>query len=251
MKRLAVVNWAEPVGSNRARPGEGIVAHRGGLRRVGRSRGIRGAWLGRTGVLPVVAALIAFSFSLCAAGEDAPLIPAATPLQTTLLHVEPVPAWEDFCKRYPVECAVDLFEPAALKLTAATWVLVQAVNEHVNSTIKPMSDFEHRGVLDHWEFPDDGHGDCEDYQLLKRKLLIDAGLPRRAMRITAVLDETRQGHAVLMIRTNRGDYILDNRTTAVLAWNDTAYEYIKREGSEGSTWIALNGERKPVAVVSR
>ena len=28
-----------------------------------------------------------------------------------------------------------------------------------------MTGLEHRGVVDRWDFPDDGYGDCEDYQL--------------------------------------------------------------------------------------
>ena len=61
-----------------------------------------------------------------------------------------------------------------------------------------MSDRDHWGVADRWDYPDDGAGDCEDIQLLKRKLLSAAGLPRRALRMTVVYDEHQTGHAVLM-----------------------------------------------------
>ena len=169
----------------------------------------------------------------------------------TLDEAEPTQAWRDFCERFPAECAIDLSEPPVLELTAAAWDVIQAVNEGVNSAVKPMTDMKHWGVVDHWDFPDDGYGDCEDYQLLKRKLLAAMGFPRRAMRMTVVLDEAGEGHAVLTIRTERGDYILDNRRQAVLAWSDTGYEYIKQEGSQGPAWVALNGKKGAVAVASR
>jgi len=62
-------------------------------------------------------------------------------------------------------------------------------------------------------------GDCEDYQLLKRKLLVEAGLPRRAMRMTVVIDDIDEGHALLTVRTDAGDLILDNKVDAVLPWH--------------------------------
>jgi len=121
-------------------------------------------------------------------------------------------AWKAFCERLPNECVVDSPEPEVIELTRETWAVINAVNEHVNTTIKPMSDREHWGVEDRWDYPEDGYGDCEDYQLLKRRLLVQAGLSRRAMRMTVVVDEEDAGHAVLIVRTNLGDLILDNKS---------------------------------------
>jgi predicted transglutaminase-like cysteine proteinase len=166
-------------------------------------------------------------------------------------EAEPIPAWRDFCDRHPAECAVNLAERTVLKLSPATWGMIRTINERVNSNVKPITDAEHWGVLDHWDLPDDGYGDCEDYQLLKRKLLAELGVPRRAMRMTVVLDEAGQGHAVLMARTDRGDYILDNRRQAVLAWSDTGYKYIKQEGSQGPAWVALEEEKQAALIASQ
>ena len=41
------------------------------------------------------------------------------------------------------------------------------------------------------------------------------------MRMTVAIDDRREGHAVLMVRTDRGDFILDNKTDAVVAWHKT------------------------------
>ena len=164
---------------------------------------------------------------------------------------KPVAAWLDFCKRYPDECAVNTAEPATVELTAATWNTIVSVNKRVNARIKPVTDQVHWGIVDRWDFPDDGSGDCEDFQLLKRKILVERGLPRRALRMTVVIDEQGEGHAVLMVRTDRGDYILDNKTNAVLPWAQTGSVFVTREGQESSAWGSLGGLTSPVTTANR
>ena len=65
--------------------------------------------------------------------------------------------------------------------------------------------------------PTDGYGDCEDYVLLKRKMLIDAGWPREALLITVVRDRKGEGHAVLTVKTDKGELVLDNQNENVVA----------------------------------
>jgi predicted transglutaminase-like cysteine proteinase len=163
----------------------------------------------------------------------------------------PLAAWATFCNQYPTECAVDLTEPEAVAATPELIELVDAINRYVNREIEPRTDQDHWGVIDRWNLPVDGIGDCEDFQLLKRKLLAEGGLPRRAMRMTVVIDEKGEGHAVLMIRTDRGDFILDNKTNAVLPWHDTGYVYIKREGQSGPAWVSLGGASSPTVTANR
>jgi predicted transglutaminase-like cysteine proteinase len=159
----------------------------------------------------------------------------------------PTRGWVEFCAKLPQECAVDPAEPASLTLTLEAWETIVAVNERVNATIKAMTDRDHWGVQDRWDFPDDGIGDCEDIQLLKRRLLVEAGLPHRALRMSVVFDDVGEGHAVLMVLTDRGEFILDNKRDAVLPWNETRYTYIKREGSDGPAWVSLVGRLAPVS----
>ena len=166
-------------------------------------------------------------------------------------EARPIVGWMRFCERMPAECDVDLAEPATLQLTAKTWQTVVSVNRRVNTTLKPMTDQEHWGVPDSWDIPTDGAGDCEDYQLLKRKLLVEAGVPRRALRITVVIDEKREGHAVLMVRTDRGDFILDNKTNSVLPWHETGYVYVKREGQDGTGWVSLGHATAPLGTANQ
>jgi predicted transglutaminase-like cysteine proteinase len=179
-----------------------------------------------------------------------PLLPAGEVLPVSGNQAQPTLAWTKFCERLASECVVDFAEPATITLTRAAWDTVVAVNERVNATVRPLTDRDHWGVEDRWDYPADGFGDCEDYQLLKRKLLIAAGWPRRALRMTVVIDEEGAGHAVLIARTDRGDFVLDNKTNAVLPWNRTGYIFMKREGTEGSAWVSLGGRTSPVVTAN-
>ncbi len=178
-------------------------------------------------------------------------LPASTGLAHAAGETRPVPAWTRFCDGNPAECIVDRNEPETIKLTRTIWQKIVAVNVEVNAAIRPVTDEDHWGVPDVWSYPTDGQGDCEDYQLLKRKLLVEAGLPRRALRMTVVIDERGDGHAVLMVRTDRGDFILDNKHQSVLPWHQTGYVYIKREGQDGRAWASLGGAVSPVTTANR
>ena len=86
----------------------------------------------------------------------------------------PTPALLAFCKQLPEECALNPSEPAAITLDSEIWKLISEVNERVNATILPVTDQDHWGVADRWDYPDDGMGDCEDIQLLNDQLFISS-----------------------------------------------------------------------------
>ncbi len=197
----------------------------------------------------MAACLLGSGWQQAGAQTLAPL-PVATRSLTPDGPAKPTRAWAQFCERLPAECKVDLSEPETIRLTQAAWDKIVSVNKQVNTAIIAVPDQEHWGVQDRWDYPDDGVGDCEDIQLLKRKLLAEAGLPRRALRMTVVLDEAGAGHAVLMARTDKGDLILDNKRDAVLPWKQTGYTYVKREGSGRSAWVWLNHPTSAVMVTA-
>lgn len=190
----------------------------------------------------VLAALIAIAgaTSVQAQPQTAGLPVASAPIVASGDARAPY-AWTDFCKRKPGECTVNPAEPEQVELTPKLWKTMLALNSKVNREIEAVTDQDHWGVVDRWDLPEDGKGDCEDYVLLKRKRLAEAGVPRRAMRVTVVVDEENAGHAVLMLRTDRGDYILDNKRNAVLPWNQTGYVYVKRESQMQVGWTSLGG----------
>jgi predicted transglutaminase-like cysteine proteinase len=175
-----------------------------------------------------------------AASEQSPTsLPASTNSLEIQGEAQPTKAWTEFCARAPTECTVNLSEPPAVVLTHAAWVMVTSVNVRVNRSIQGMTDMEHWGTEDRWDYPNDGKGDCEDFQLLKRRILVRNGVPRRSMRMTVVIDELGQGHAVLVLRTDRGDLVLDNKHDAVLPWDRTGYVFLKRESSDRTQWVSF------------
>jgi predicted transglutaminase-like cysteine proteinase len=205
----------------------------------------------RAGFWLCVATTAAFHASTSSSASEMGALPLATPSIAAGTQARPMKAWVKFCEQAPRECEVDRAEPALIPLTYEVWRKVVAVNLEVNNAIKPRSDRVHWGVEDRWDYPDDGFGDCEDYQLLKRKILVEAGLPRRAMRMTVVIDDEGAGHAVMMVRTDKGDFILDNKKDEVLPWTSTGYTYVKQEGSNGLGWASLGGRSSPVATANR
>ncbi|MGU3362534.1 transglutaminase-like cysteine peptidase [Methylobacterium sp. M6A4_1b] len=204
----------------------------------------------KTIALILLAALAALTTGASQAQTLAAL-PTPTPAALTLAEARPLLAWAAFCQRYASECAIDANEPNRIALTPAIWSTIVSVNRRVNRSLVAVTDQEHWGVPDRWDLAEDGSGDCEDYQLLKRKLLAEAGLPRRAMRMTVVIDEKGEGHAVLTLLTDRGDFILDNKTAEVLAWYRTGYVFIKRESADTVAWVSLGGVTSPVTTANR
>ncbi len=159
--------------------------------------------------------------------------------------------WVEFCVEYKPECRTQPSPPRDVVLTAKAWSDMVKVNNWANDNIKPITDLEHWGVVERWNYPDDGYGDCEDYVLLKRRMLMQAGWPREALLITVVRDKKGDGHAVLTVKTNRGEFILDNQEPQVLAWNKTGYRFVKRQSqSDPNVWVALGEPQSAPATVS-
>lgn len=179
--------------------------------------------------------------SAAQAQQGAVGIPVASAPATASGDARAPYAWTDLCRRSPTECRVDVREADTVELTPKLWKTIVAINNRVNREIEAVTDEDHWGVVDRWDLPEDGKGDCEDFALLKRKRLAEAGVPRRAMVMTVVIDEENAGHAVMMIRTDRGDFILDNKRNAVLPWNQTGYVYVKRESQVRTGWTSLGG----------
>jgi predicted transglutaminase-like cysteine proteinase len=137
--------------------------------------------------------------------------------------------WTEFCAQHPLDCDTRTLEARDVVLTSKSWKDLLRINRWVNDNIKPMTDMDHWGVIERWSYPDDGYGDCEDYVLLKRRMLMVAGWPRQALLITVVRDTRGDGHAVLTVKTDKGEFILDNQEERVLLWSETSYRFVKRQ----------------------
>jgi predicted transglutaminase-like cysteine proteinase len=161
--------------------------------------------------------------------------------------------WVEFCVEYDPECKTKPSMPRDVVLSTDAWKDLQRINLWVNSHVKPMTDMDHWGVVERWNYPDDGYGDCEDYALQKRKMLMQAGWPREALLMTVVRDKNGDGHAILTVKTDKGEYILDNQTDDIVLWTDTGYRFVKRQSqSDPNVWISLGDPRAtPLTATSR
>jgi predicted transglutaminase-like cysteine proteinase len=158
--------------------------------------------------------------------------------------------WLDFCTQYPRECAGGPSTPRDVVLSPKAWRDLVQVNSWVNGAIKPITDLDHWGVVEKWSYPDDGYGDCEDYVLLKRRMLIQAGWPREALLITVVRDKKDEGHAVLTVKTDKGDYVLDNQAETIVLWSETGYRFVKRQSqTDPNMWVSL-GDPRPASATA-
>lgn len=145
----------------------------------------------------------------------------------------------NFCRERTAECRPSRRFADRIQLTRGRAAELRKVNVGVNKAIAPVTDIDLYGEAERWTYPVK-KGDCEDYVLLKRRILIQRGWPETALLITVVRDERNEGHAVLTVRTDRGDFVLDNKVNQVKAWADTPYTFVKQQSARNPlVWISL------------
>jgi len=153
---------------------------------------------------------------------------------------------DDFCRRDREACLPNAHVVEVETLTQSSWDQLVAVNDDMNATIVPETDEDLYHVAEYWTYPD-GRGDCEDIALAKQRQLVRDGWDPSTLLMTVVRERDGNGHAVLMVRTDRGDLVLDNQNGKVLLWNDTNYQYIKRQSqADAGKWVAINDDRATI-----
>jgi predicted transglutaminase-like cysteine proteinase len=173
---------------------------------------------------------------------------AATPASTNNLSMvtggatsQPIGHY-DFCQIHREECGTNR-NNAPAEMSDAKWTLVRSVNSTINNSIKPMTDMEIYGKEEVWAYPTTA-GDCEDFALLKRRILIQRGFSPANLLMTVVRKPDGEGHAILTLRTTHGDFILDNLSSSVKPWFDTPYSFIKRQASfNAGRWVTIENGR--------
>ena len=190
----------------------------------------------------------------------ASLLLAACAGQASVEKSHPVPLGEranpphgytDFCSRNPEDCgsaATPLKKPFAL--SKARWFELDTVNSMVNHMIVAATDVKQYGLNEYWTYPVES-GDCEDYALLKRKDLFERGWPLQSLLLTVGYDRDSRAHAVLMVSTDKGDYVLDNLTDEILPWWEAPYDWTIRQSEENpQQWVQMRPAEKSVDVAS-
>lgn len=144
------------------------------------------------------------------------------------------------CKRWPHLCQTKNTQELVIVMTDEILLILKEINSFVNATITPMTDKETYGLDEFWDIFDwkvlnsnlFKGGDCEDFSLTKAKMLMEKhGFPEEALSVVVVLQENGEGHAVLAVRTDQGDYILDNLTDEILFMHQTSYAPEKMQTS--------------------
>lgn len=149
----------------------------------------------------------------------------------------------EFCKANPSECAIRPRDSGPVSMTPNAWEQISAVNLAVNEAVTPMNDRDIYGLDEVWTYPESGKGDCEDYALEKRRRLAGTGISLSNLLITVVRKPDGEGHAVLAVRSDKGDFILDNLSDEVKPWRETGYKYLKRQASyHTGRWVSLRDD---------
>ena len=143
-------------------------------------------------------------------------------------------------------------EPGTPAMTPHLWSLINRVNGNINGAIEERTDLANYGVEDFWNTPlEDGRhaGDCEDYVLEKERALLSAGLPRAALNIALVTTRWGESHAVLLVNTSEGEYVLDNLSPWVMPWREAPYHWVRRQvDGDAFSWVMVDERPHPRAL---
>lgn len=173
-------------------------------------------------------------------GTDTDLAPRSNMHLKVYGKTLPPIGYVQFCKTHSKQCRQRGGRTKQIEMTNDRWSELTKVNNYVNNKIKPVTDLDLYKVAEHWTYPQ-SKGDCEDYVLLKKYYLAEMGWAKEALLITVVLDEQGAGHAILTVKTDLGDFVLDNQNTDILPWQDTPYRFIKRQSQANPTvWVSLD-----------
>jgi predicted transglutaminase-like cysteine proteinase len=169
----------------------------------------------KRGRRPFAAAILMAAATLAGAGTAIAATDDA-PLYVAVSEVARAPiGWVEFCASNPGECATIPSAPRDVVMTSKAFKDLVSVNRYVNETIKPLTDLEHWGTIEKWSYPDDGH-------------------------------------AVLTVKTDRGEYILDNQAEDVVQWFETGYRFVKRQSQKDpNVWVSLGDPRPAPTTVAR
>ena len=141
-----------------------------------------------------------------------------------------------FCAQNPSECEAR-GGASEISLNEFANKQLRSVNASVNRSIRPVNDSQDQG--DVWQVNVKA-GDCEDFALTKRDHLIAMGWSSKALRIAVTKTPAGKGHAVLVVKTDRGDLVLDNRTNAIKGWKDTDLRWLMiQSGDDPKIWYEL------------
>jgi len=179
----------------------------------------------------IAVTVLALAVGLASSGAALAYAPynARLPSRVDLSHLPPL-AFQLFCLQNPQECRTS--GPSRVGMNNGLMDKLQRVNARVNASMRPRSDGDGRDV---WTVGASA-GDCEDYALNKRHMLVAMGVPASSLRMAVVRTGSGEGHAVLVVHTGAGDYVLDNLTNAIRPFGQTGLRMVSMESGNPDRW---------------
>lgn len=116
--------------------------------------------------------------------------------------------------------------------------VAQRINSQVNASVTYKTDLAQFEVPEFWQEAGK-FGDCEDYALLKRALLLEQGWSSDKLNLCCCWVETGGYHCVLLVDTDKGFYILDNRYAWPMTPKSLPYKWDKALREDGK-WYELS-----------
>lgn len=145
-----------------------------------------------------------------------------------------VSGWDDFALQNPSFALVTNTSDSTIPSTDQLLADLNTVNNYVNNRNRYTLDEQQYGKLENWTImADGGSGDCEDYALTKASKLLALGYPASALHIEVGMYKG-EGHAWLVVQTDKGDFALDNRYQQVM--KNAATPYYARQRQTGMVW---------------
>ena len=169
-------------------------------------------------------------------------------------NVQAPVGYVQFCNRRPDQCTgsssyrqvrTDIADAPAM--SPALWTRLNTVNRDINARIRPATDEQAFGVSNYWGMPlSEGNralGNCKDYALEKRAALVKAGVPASALSIAIVKTRRHETHAVLLVASSSGEYVLDNLSEWIVPWREAGYTWLARQApGQPLRWFAPQGD---------
>ncbi len=137
-----------------------------------------------------------------------------------------------FCAEHRSECRGG--GSGQVTMSPNLMAMLTQVNSHVNRAIRPQAE---RGSTDRWQL-NPTSGDCEDYVLSKRSALVRKGIPAGSLRIAYTHTRRGEPHAVLVVKTSQGSYVLDNLNGSVKTLGASGYNIRSMSSANPNRWVA-------------
>jgi len=125
-----------------------------------------------------------------------------------------------------------------------SYSIVESINSKVNASVQYKTDLEQYATPEYW-VEANTLGDCEDYALLKRALLKEQGFDESCIHIATCwinVKAINTGHCVLIVETEKGQFILDNnlKDPVPLNFQTANYKYIWNVIERGGKWYEFS-----------